>query len=177
MKFQFEPKTWYHMTVCHSTGSSLSIASATARVYINGVLEASVKLKYPAKMEAVQEVTIGAGRSSHPGWTHCCSLVMHVAYHLCGGRAPHKKASLCNTYPGEAWSLMLCKGNVWSLIALTRCHMQMQPYLMSCVCICVRLLQHCLMSRVCLCVCVRVLQPWMLPAAASTSQCQLSMVR
>lgn len=44
LPFQFQPNTWYHVVITHSTGSALS--SSVVRMFVDGNLEASSRFKY-----------------------------------------------------------------------------------------------------------------------------------
>jgi hypothetical protein len=45
LDYTFQSKQWYHVVLTHSTGSAL--APAWIRLFVNGGLEASERLKYP----------------------------------------------------------------------------------------------------------------------------------
>lgn len=44
-EYGFQAKQWYHIVLTHSTGSAL--APAWVRLFVNGILEASERFKYP----------------------------------------------------------------------------------------------------------------------------------
>jgi hypothetical protein len=54
------PRAWHHLVVCHSAGGGLTMAAASARVYVNGVLEANLKLRYPSKVDAMSALAIAS---------------------------------------------------------------------------------------------------------------------
>lgn len=45
LDYRFEAKRWYHVVISHSAGSALT--PSWARLFVNGVLEASARFKYP----------------------------------------------------------------------------------------------------------------------------------
>ena len=57
----FVPQTWYHIVVSHSCGSALQ--SPVVRLYVNGTLGPSAKLRYP--------------KVSSTGWSDCLPTSNH----------------------------------------------------------------------------------------------------
>ena len=45
LSFGLAPHKWYHIVLTHSAGSTLTYP--TIRLYVNGSMEASVRLKFP----------------------------------------------------------------------------------------------------------------------------------
>lgn len=45
MNHSFVPRKWCHIVLTHSTGNALT--SPMLRLYVNGLLEASARFKYP----------------------------------------------------------------------------------------------------------------------------------
>ena len=52
LDYKFEPKQWYHVVLTHSTGSAL--APSWIRLFANGSLEASERLKYPKVRQCLE---------------------------------------------------------------------------------------------------------------------------
>lgn len=58
LDYRFEAKRWYHVVLTHSTGSALT--PSWARLFVNGVLEASARFRYPKLAEPINACSFAA---------------------------------------------------------------------------------------------------------------------
>ncbi len=58
LDYRFDAKRWYHVVLTHSTGSALT--PSWARLFVNGLLEASARFRYPKLAEPINACSFAA---------------------------------------------------------------------------------------------------------------------